>query len=193
MARKTEEIDMLRWLCRFLPIVALSAASATASDGNAMKAFHDAVHAGETETVRTMLAADSQLAISANKNGFQPIHLLDMYPDEDVLNLLLANGADINAVNDEGVTILHIVTDPDAVSLLVRKGANVEARDKRGWTPLMMQTNNQENGPDVVASLLAHGADPNAVGNDGETALSFATETGSESFSDILTANGAKK
>ncbi len=150
---------MLRWFYRFLPILALSATSATASDGNAMKAFHDAVHAGETETVRTMLA----------------------------------NGADINAVNDEGVTILHIVTDPDAVSLLVGKGANVEARDKRGWTPLLMQTNNQENGPDVVAALLAHGADPNAVGNDGETALSFARETGSEPFSDIVTANGARK
>lgn len=113
---------MLRWFYRFLPILALSATSATASDGNAMKAFHDAVHAGETETVRTMLA----------------------------------NGADINAVNDEGVTILHSVTDPDAVSLLVGKGANVEARDKRGWTPLLMQTNNQENGPDVVAALVAH-------------------------------------
>lgn len=150
---------MLRWFYRFLPILALSATSATASDGNAMKAFHDAVHAGETETVRTMLA----------------------------------NGADINAVNDEGVTILHIVTDPDAVSLLVGKGANVEARDKRGWTPLLMQTNNQENGPDVVAALLAHGADPNAVGNDGETALSFARETGLEPFSDIVTANGARK
>lgn len=150
---------MLRWFYRFLLILALSATSATASDGNAMKAFHDAVHAGETETVRTMLA----------------------------------NGADINAVNDEGVTILHIVTDPDAVSLLVGKGANVEARDKRGWTPLLMQTNNQENGPDVVAALLAHGADPNAVGNDGETALSFARETGSEPFSDIVTANGARK
>ncbi|SCX27250.1 ankyrin repeat protein [Agrobacterium sp. DSM 25558] len=184
---------MLRWFYRFLPILALSAASATASDGNAMKAFHDAVHAGETETVRTMLAADPQLAISADKYGFQPIHLLDMYPDEDVLNLLLANGADINAVNDEGVTILHIVTDPDAVSLLVERGANVEARDKRGWTPLMMQTNNQENGPDVVAALIGYGADPKAVGNDGETALSFARETGSESFRHILTASGAKK
>lgn len=184
---------MLRWLYRFLPILALSAASATASDGNALKAFHDAVHTGETETVRTMLAADPKLAISADKYGFQPMHLLDMYPDEDVLNLLLANGADINAVNDEGVTIRHIVTDPDAVSLLVEKGANVEAHAKRGWTPLMMQMNNQENGPDVVAGLLAHGADPNAVGNDGETALSFARETGSEPFSELRTANGAKK
>nr|WP_178111632.1 hypothetical protein [Rhizobium skierniewicense] len=45
------------------------------------------------------------------------------------------------------------LADPDVVSLLVEKGANVEARDKRGWTPLMMQTNNQENGPDVVQHI----------------------------------------
>lgn len=41
-----------------------------------------------------------------------------MVCNEDILDLLLANGADINARNDEGVTLLHIVTDPDAIDLL---------------------------------------------------------------------------
>lgn len=184
---------MFRWFHRFLVVLGVSVGSAIAADGDAVRTFHDAVHAGEVETVRTMLATDPRLASSTDEYGFQPIHLLDMYPDEDVLDLLLANGADINAVNDEGVTILHIVTDPDAVPLLVGRGANIEARDKRGWTPLIMQANNQQNGPDVVAALLAHGADPNAEGHNGETALSFARETGDESFIDVLTANGAKK
>lgn len=171
----------------------LVATPVMASDESEIKAFHAAVQIGDTATVQKMLADKKQLATSTDEYGFQPIHLVDMYPDEPILNLLLENGADINARNDDGVTILHIVTDPNAVPMLVKSGAMVEARDKRGWTPLMMQTNNQENGPDVVAALLAHGADPNAVGNDGETALSFARETGSESFRDILTANGAKK
>nr|WP_245483071.1 MULTISPECIES: hypothetical protein [Agrobacterium] len=56
-----------------------------------------------------------------------------------------------------------------------------------------MQANNQQNGPDVVAALLAHGADPNAEGHDAETALSFATETAEGSFIEVLTANGATK
>ncbi|WP_286169183.1 ankyrin repeat domain-containing protein [Rhizobium sp. NFACC06-2] len=184
---------MFRWAHRLLMLLGVAIGSAIAADGDAVRVFHDAVHMGKVETVRTMLTADPGLAVSRDQYGFQPVHLLDMYADEEVLDLLLANGADINTVNDEGVTILHIVTDPDAVLLLVGRGANVEARDKRGWTPLIMQANNQQNGPDVVAALLAHGADPNAEGHDGETALSFAKETGDRSFIEVLTANGATK
>lgn len=44
-----------------------------------------------------------------------------------------------------------------------------------------------------VAGLLAHGADPNAEGHNGETALSFARETGDGSFIEVLIANGAVK
>lgn len=184
---------MFHWILRFLAVLGFSISSAIAADGDTVRTFHDAVHVGKVETVRTILATEPGLATSRDEYGFQPVHLLDMYPDEEVLDLLLANGADINAANDEGVTILHIVTDPDAVPLLVGRGANIEARDKRGWTPLIMQANNQQNGPDVVAALLAHGADPNAEGYNGETALSFARETGDGSFIKVLTANGAVK
>jgi ankyrin repeat protein len=108
------------------------------------------------------------------------------------LDLILANGADINARNDEGVTLLHIITDPDAIVLLVGKGADLEARDKRGWTPLIMQATNQQNGTDVVAALLVNGANPNAKGNNGESALSFARKRGDAELMEILTKAGAK-
>ncbi|KNY31553.1 ankyrin repeat domain-containing protein [Agrobacterium sp. SUL3] len=193
MPKISKEVTVFRWAYRFLAVLGVAVGSAIAADGDEMRIFHNAVHVGKVETVQTMLATDPGLAVSRDQYGFQPIHLLDMYPDKEVLDLLLENGANINAVNDEGVTILHIVTDPDAVQLLVERGANIEARDKRGWTPLIMQANNQQNGPDVVAALLAHGADPNAEGHDGETALSFARETGDESFIEVLTANGATK
>nr|WP_283950050.1 ankyrin repeat domain-containing protein [Agrobacterium tumefaciens] len=193
MPRISKEVTVFRWAHRFLTFLGVTVGSAIAADGDAVRIFHDAVHAGKVETVRMMLAADPGLAVSRDQYGFQPIHLLDMYLDEEVLDLLFANGANINAVNDEGVTILHIVTDPDAVPLLMERGASIKARDKRGWTPLIMQANNQQNGPDVVAALLAHGADPNAEGHDGETALSFAKETGDGSFIEVLTANGATK
>ncbi|WP_051671918.1 MULTISPECIES: ankyrin repeat domain-containing protein [unclassified Agrobacterium] len=189
----SKEVTVFHWFLRFLAVLGFSISSAIAADADVVRTFHDAIHTGKVESVRTMLAAEPGLATSRDEYGFQPVHLLDTYPDEEVLDLLLANGADINAANDEGVTILHIVTDPDAVPLLIGRGANIEARDKRGWTPLIMQANNQQNGPDVVAALLAHGADPNAEGHNGETALSFARETGDGSFIEVLTANGAAK
>ncbi len=148
--------------------------------------FHDAVAIGDTARVRQMLAQDPALADSAGEFGFRPIQLLDLYFDAEILDLLLSAGADINGSNDEGVTLLHIVTDPEAVPLLVAKGANLEARDARGWTPLIMQTTSQENGPDVVIALLKAGADREARGENGMTALDLAREGGSDELLRVL-------
>lgn len=44
----------------------------------------------------------------------------------------------------------------------------------------------------MVAALLAHGANPNATGPDGETALYFARESGDDDFIKVLISAGAK-
>jgi ankyrin repeat protein len=183
---------MLRLFLRLSVMLGISLGPAAAMDAAMIEKFHDAVHIGDLKTVSAMLATDPALATSVDEDKFSPIHLLDMYFDEKILDLLLANGADINARNDEGVTLLHIITDPDAVSLLVQRGADIEARDVRGWTPLICQANNQDNGPDVVAALLANGANPNAKGSKGETALSFARGTGDEEFIKVMEEGGAR-
>ncbi|MBK4216092.1 ankyrin repeat domain-containing protein [Paracoccus caeni] len=149
---------------------------AAAQDDQLVERFHDAVAEGAVDAVREMLAVTPSLATSVGRFGFQPMQLQDVYFEERILDLLLAQGAEINGGNDEGVTLLHIVTEPEAVPVLIAKGADPEARDIRGWTPLIMQVSSQENGPDVVAALLEAGADPEAVGKDGKTALDMALE-----------------
>lgn len=183
---------MRRFFLHLLAALGISVGPAVAMDTAMIKKFHNAVHIGDVKTVKTMLTADPALATSVDEYKFQPIHLLDMYFDEEILNLLITNGADINARNDEGVILLHLVTDPDAVEVLVQRGADIEAKDARGWTPLIMQANNQDNGPDVVSALLANGANPNAKGGNGETALSFARQTGDEKFIKAITDGGAR-
>ncbi len=157
-----------------------------------VRAFHEAVHQGNVEQVRTLLATRPALATSEDEYRFQPIHLMDMYFEPEIFHLLLHQGADINARNDEGVALLHILTDPDAVALLVKHGADLETRDARGWTPLLMQAGEQQNGSDVVAALLACGADANAVGNRGETALAMVRETEDETLTALLLSHSAR-
>ncbi|PDT16380.1 hypothetical protein CO670_13570 [Rhizobium sp. J15] len=183
---------MLRFFLRVIAILGLSFSSAAAANTDVVKKFHDAVHAGDITTVRTMLAAEPSLATSVDEYRFQPIHLLDMYFERQILELLLATGADINARNDEGITILHIVTDPDAVNVLIGKGADIEARDNRGRTPLVAQLGNQQNGPDVVAALLESGANPDAKDDSGMTALAIARQTGDEDLVALITASGTR-
>lgn len=183
---------MRRLLLLLIVAFGISSGPAAAIGADAIINFHNAVRSGDVSTVRTMLATDPSLARSVDEYKFQPVHLLDMECNEEILDLLLANGADINARNDEGVTLLHIVTDPVAVDFLVRRGADIEAKDIRGWPPLMMQANNQDNGADVVSALLAHGANLNAKGTDGESALLLARQTGDEEFMKVLKSAGTK-
>jgi uncharacterized protein len=179
-------------LARLIVVLGISFGQAAAVNDETAKKFHDAVEIGDINTVRSMISADPALASSTGEYKFQPIHLLHLYFEEEILDLLLANGADINAKSDEGVTLLHIITDPDAIASLVGKGADLEARDKRGWTPLMEQVTNQQNGSDVVAALLANGANPNAKGHNGESALSLARTRRDAELVEILTKAGAK-
>ncbi|TBY71898.1 ankyrin repeat domain-containing protein [Rhizobium leguminosarum] len=183
---------MLGFFLRVIAVLALSFSSATATNAEVAEKFHDAVHVGDVTTVRAMLAADPSLATSADEDRFQPVHLLDMYFEREILELLLANGADINARNDEGISILHIITDPEAVNLLIKKGADIEARDNRGRTPLIVQMLNRQNGPDVIAALLENGANPNAKDDSGVTALDIARQSGDEDLIGLMTRSGTR-
>jgi len=81
-----------------------------------------------------------------------PLHLAAMYGDRSKIDFLLQAGANIRAINNRGITPLHLaiqVIPPrneapffepylpiNIVRLLVSKGADVNYQDDRGTTPL---------------------------------------------------------
>lgn len=78
----------------------------------------------------------------------------------EIAKLLIEAGADIEAPNDIGKTLLSRVImkhDFEATKLLVEKGANVNGNGERE-TPLMNAT--RFNYVDIVAYLIEKGADP---------------------------------
>ena len=57
----------------------------------------------------------------------------------EVAELLIAKGADVNAKNDNGVTPSHLAAQKghnEVVELLIVKGADVNAKTESGGTPL---------------------------------------------------------
>lgn len=175
----------------FALLALLGLGPAQAAEPATVKTFHDAVHRGDVATVRALLAKDAALAVSTDRFGFQPVHLLDMYFERAILELLLANGADVNAVNDDGTTLLHILTDPYAVPVVVAAGGRLEARDMRGRTPLIAKAGEGDTA-DVMAALIAAGADVHARSPSGETALSNAREQQDEAKIALLLEAGAR-
>lgn len=115
---------------------------------------------------------------------------------EDVMQLLLSHGADINAraPHDGRTPIFHTLRSfsDDDFLLFVKHGADCTAQDSKGDTPLHVVL--AENRPSIlkVKTLLENGANTNAKNSLGDTPLhvmqSFVNE---HVILDLLIARGA--
>ena len=105
----------------------------------------------------------------------------------DQIKKLLENGADVNAADKDGWTLLHIISindrlaagQPEAgkysidlVRLLLELGADIQARTECGNTPLHYACTHGM--VDVTRLLLESGADPEAENHFGVTPLDLA-------------------
>ena len=120
---------------------------------SALKAIRDAFAA--KKTIRTQLA---------ELQGVKPPVGADLWGaarknDAEMALLLLANGADVNAQQEGGVTPLHeaaLHNAPEVAIVLLEFGADIQAKDKSGETPLQWA----HNASDVADILWGYGAKP---------------------------------
>jgi len=101
--------------------------------------IHDAAKKGDIERVEALLAETPEQVNAKDENDETPLHLAVRRGYNEVIGLLLAQGADVNAKNEAGVTPLHTAVQEgykEVVRLLVAKGADVNAKTNKGDTPL---------------------------------------------------------
>jgi ankyrin repeat protein len=99
-------------------------------DEDGMNALHHAAAGGHQDTINSLLERDSSgSSLSARSNdGSSALHLASYYGFDAAVELLLARGADVHAVDVEGSTALHNAAykgNSDIVSLLIKAGVNV--------------------------------------------------------------------
>ena len=119
-------------------------------------------------------------------------HWLALEGSKEVVELLLAKGADIHAKRNDGITVLHgaaLGGRKEVIELLLAKGADIHAKTDSGFTVLLGAAlgGNKE----VIELLLAKGADIHAKMNDGRTVLYGAALGGNKEVVELLLAKGA--
>ena len=145
-------------------------------------AFIETVRSGDVEAVKRLLldGADPRGVGKYKRTGLHAARSVEM------VQVLLAAGADINARDSTNVTPLFDMvsdigprygpaTDPECVPLMLAAGANPNISDREHVSPLMVAVINGDR--DTVELLLNAGASPNRIElGENSTAIYFAAK-----------------
>lgn len=157
---KPEQIEIIKaWIDQGAewPDDLAGEAPATVADPRAARLM-TALRDGNLAAFRKALASDPGAAKLKGAGGSTPLMYAALYGDASAVRLLLEKGADPNARNDAGATVLMwAADDTEKTGLLLERGADVNAKSEDGRTPLLIASGMFGNTA-VMKLLLDHGA-----------------------------------
>jgi ankyrin repeat protein len=133
-------------------------------------ALHWSVYRDDLETAKRLIEAGADVT-TENRYGLTALYLAAANGSAEAIRLLLDEGADPDWIDPAGESLLMAVAragSPRGAEALIAAGATVDwVQEELGQTALMVAV--RERQPDVVAVLLASGADPNVRTRVGST------------------------
>jgi len=145
-------------------------------------AFND-----DLDAVEQLVLTSSEINVSDKITDQTALFYAVENGNREMVRILLAAGADIDARNRVGQTALMHLNDKSNVSIvrdLIAAGADVNARDQRGETPLLEAANSSSLA--VIQELITHGARAVAKNDLGTTALIRAAENSNAQITVLL-------
>jgi ankyrin repeat protein len=175
----------------FILVVVAQVLAAACRGGSSADLF-DAVRTGDLEKVKALLQADPKLAEARTEDGSTALHLAALEGQTAVAQLLLANGAQVNARGLREETPLHMAMydgHREVAEVLLASQADLDARNTAGETPLHLAV--RKGYRDLVELLLEHHADVNAKDRQDATPLHAAVAAGHKEVIELLVSQNA--
>lgn len=141
--------------------------------------LHSAAEQDSVDRVQR-LVDEGQPIDQRNHLGETPLMVAAAEGNFDTVVFLVESGADLNAARPgSGETPLRLAIDNNDYRMaqyLVENGADVNQANQFGWTPFM--TAARVGNKRILELLAGAGADPYALTNDGEDAMTVASRNG---------------
>lgn len=135
---------------------------------NGSKSIHGFAKHGEEEYLRGALDAGVSVNES-NPKRYTPLHHAARNNHKEIVELLIRRGADINALDWQANTAIHVSKDENIVLSLLQAGGDIDLKSVPGHTPLMLRASQGD--LNVCRLLIDAGAKINEQSSDGNTPL----------------------
>lgn len=140
----------------------------------------NALYEDDFNTVKDLFIKGVKVNLPYNHRKWTPfLWVCKEHSNQEIIQLFLQQGGNVNSQNDEGSTPLHIMarhrSSFECLALLIDAGANPNAQDNDGWTPLMDALHHPQVSMrmNVVRGLMAK-TDLTIKNNKGQTAYDIA-------------------
>ena len=141
-------------------------------------AYYDVYSAcalNDTDRLRELVDQAPDVVTATEDYGMTPLHWAARAGAMECATILVAEGADLNALNKAQRTPLQLAAEkdqPPMVRFLAKYGADLNTQDKKGRTPLHRAT--YEGRVAAAEALLAAGADPMVPNKRGKNTFEIA-------------------